>query len=356
MKVHQIASKTVGIILTLVLMAGCAGMGPKTVSRDRFDYIEAISGSWKKQMLLNLVKVRYVDAPVFMEVSAIISQYEIGGNVNLEATLNSQFGNSQIVGGSATYFDRPTITYNPLTGEKFTRSLMRPIPIRAFLGLIQSQYPVDFVFRICVHTINGVSNSFGGKLMQSSAHTDFPRLIETLLRIQQAGGLGMRVRSDGDQRSVVMFFRDEGPVEIEEDINTVATILGLDKSVRDFRVLYGAYAADDKEIAVITRSMLQIIADLASYIEVPSGDVQEGRVAAGLAGKKVSGMLPLIRVHNNNDFPEDAFVAVRYRDSWFYIDDTDLESKRMFSFLMMLFSLTETGPQAGSPLVTVPTY
>jgi hypothetical protein len=336
-------------------MAGCAGIGPKTVSRDRFDYIEAISGSWKKQMLLNLVKVRYVDAPVFMEVSAIISQYEIGGNVNLDATFNTRIGNNQIVGGSATYTDRPTITYNPLMGEKFTRSLMTPIPVRAFLALIQSQYPVDFVFRICVHTINGVSNSFGGKLMSMSADPDFPRLIEAMRRIQQAGGLGMRIRSDGSQRSTAIFFREEHPVEIDKDIDTVATILGLDRNARDFRVRYGAYAADDQEIAVITRSMLQIIADLASYIEVPPEDVQQGRVAAGLAGKKVAGMPPLIRVHNDNAFPEDAFVAVRYRDSWFYIDDTDLKSKRMFSFLMMLFSLTETGPQAGAPLVTVPT-
>ena len=348
-------TKAVLAVLTLVLMAGCAGIGPKTVSRDRFDYIEAISSSWKKQMLLNLVKVRYVDAPVFMEVSAIISQYEIGGDIHLGATANPLEGDSQTVGGSATYTDRPTITYNPLTGEKFTRSLMTPIPVRAFLALIQSQYPVDFVFRICVHTMNGVSNSFGGKLLSQSADPDFSRLIEAMRRIQQAGGLGMRVRSDGNKRSTAMFFREEHPVEIDKDIDTVATILGLDKNSRDFRVRYGAYAADDREIAVITRSMLQIIADLASYIEVPPKDVAEGRVAAGLAGKNVTGLPPLIQIHNATVFPEDAFVAVRYRESWFYINDTDLESKRMFSFLMMLFSLTETGPQTGAPIVTVPT-
>jgi hypothetical protein len=50
-----------------------------------------------------------------------------------------------------------------------------------------------------------------------------------------------------------------------------------------------------------------------------------------------------------------AFVTVNYRDSWIWIDDTDFASKRMFSFLMLLFSLTETGCQGAAPIVTVPT-
>ncbi len=50
-----------------------ASICPGTVARDRFDYVNAISNSWKKQMLLNMVKIRYVDAPVFMEVSSIYS-------------------------------------------------------------------------------------------------------------------------------------------------------------------------------------------------------------------------------------------------------------------------------------------
>lgn len=37
----------------LALLSGCAGIGPATVSRDRFDYTAAISDSWKHQMLFN---------------------------------------------------------------------------------------------------------------------------------------------------------------------------------------------------------------------------------------------------------------------------------------------------------------
>ena len=65
--------------------------------------------------------------------------------------------------------------------------------------------------------------------------------------------------------------------------------------------------------------------------------------------------LSLIAIHSGPKRPTDAHVAVRYRDLWFWIDDRDLNSKRMFAFVMLLFSLTETGGDQRAPIVTVPT-
>ena len=72
--------------LLVILLTGCAGIGPGTIARDQFDYVGALSDSWKKQMLLNLIKIRYADAPMFLEVSSIINQYEVEREINLSAT------------------------------------------------------------------------------------------------------------------------------------------------------------------------------------------------------------------------------------------------------------------------------
>jgi hypothetical protein len=52
--------------------------------------------------------------------------------------------------------------------------------------------------------------------------------------------------------------------------------------------------------------------------------------------------------------PDDAFTAVPFRNHWFWIDGKDVSSKNIFSFLMFIFTLTETGSKEGVPIVTIP--
>jgi hypothetical protein len=47
-------------------------------------------------------------------------------------------------------------------------------------------------------------------------------------------------------------------------------------------------------------------------------------------------------------------VAVQYRDHWFWIEDGDLKSKRTFAFMMMLFTLSDSGGKENLPLITIP--
>ena len=91
-------------------------------------------------------------------------------------------------------------------------------------------------------------------------------------------------------------------------------------------------------------------------IETPE-DIAEGRAQATLPVPADSnrGLRLQADIRSSVDEPEDAFVSVRYRERWFWIDDRDFASKRTFSFLMLLFSLTETGGKEGLPLVTIPT-
>src|ERR1700752_1132015 len=192
------------LILIIAGLTGCASIGPATLARDRFDYITEISDSWKAQMLLNVVKLRYADAPVFLDVASVINQYGFQGTVGVSGSwfrnpANSLFGSaSQNVTAQGIYLDRPTITYAPLSGEKFARSLMTPIPPAAILNLLQAGYPADVVLRLCVHSVNGVSSRYGGSARIREADPEFYPLVEKLRAIQQSGDLGMRVRKTGE--------------------------------------------------------------------------------------------------------------------------------------------------------------
>src|ERR1051326_5565113 len=108
--------------LNLLVVAGCSSIGPRTVARDRFDYSASISDSWKRQTLLNIVKLRYLDPPIFVDVGQIVAGYSLETRLTAGGSLpetTSFGGNTATVGGSVRFTDRPTITYTPLTGNKF---------------------------------------------------------------------------------------------------------------------------------------------------------------------------------------------------------------------------------------------
>jgi hypothetical protein len=337
---------------------GCASIGPRTVVHDRFDYTGALGDSWKQQMLLNTVKMRYGDTPIFLDVASIISGYTLETGVTITGQ-TARFGHGDTFAGvqaNGTFTDRPTITYMPLSGEKFARSLMKPIPPPAILSLIQAGYPIDLVLRVCVHSVNGVRNRYGGSARARVADPEFYPLLERLRRVQDSGAIGLRVQKTNEMEGVLMSFRGKVEPSVQEDIQFVRKTLGLDPSASEIMVAYGSVAKDDKELALLTRSILEIIIDLASYIEVPALHVEEKRVGPTMSEETSQGAAipPLIRIHSSTDKPGDAFIAVPYRDHWFWIDDRDLRSKSLFSFLMFIFSLTETGGKEGAPIITVP--
>ncbi len=339
-----------------VCLAACKGIGPGTVTRDRFNYSEAIADSWKDQMLLNVVKLRYLDPPVFLDVVSVISQYSLEGTVSAAAP---PYGSGSVagvqaptVGGTATYRDRPTITYSPLSGEKFTRSLMTPIRPDALLFLIQSGWPVDFIMNVTVKTINGVDNASAAALFEQKSDPRWVPLLEKMRKIQRAKMLGSRIERKGEKDASILFFRRvEGAEEIAPLLAEVLDTLGLDPDVDEYNVTYGAVARNNREVAMLTRSMLELLIEMASRVEVPAEDIEEKRV--GPVAK--SAQDGIIAIHTSEERPERPYATVRYRDRWFYIDDQDVRSKRMFTFLMFLFSLTETGGGAASPVITVTT-
>ena len=292
--------RRMGILLgATLLLSACAGFGPTTISRDRFDYTAAISDSWKHQMLFNMVKIRYGDAPVFMDVSSVISQYQIAGQINLGATVNSNpWSNSETLGAMGQYVDRPTITFSPILGDKFARSLMAPIPPPAILNLMQAGYPVDLVFRMLVQEINGIRNRFGGEARARSADPEFYVLLEKMRKIQSDGAVGMRVQRKDKEEAALLVFRGKKDPAMEALSLEVRKLLGVNPQANEINVVYGTVPRNDKEIALQTRSLLEVLIDLSADIEVPAAHVQEQRVGPTHVEKmEARGTIPpLIRI------------------------------------------------------------
>jgi hypothetical protein len=108
-------------------------------------------------------------------------------------------------------------------------------------------------------------------------------------------------------------------------------------------------------IAIQTRSGFQIMVELGSEIDVPAQHAAERRTYPSRpepAGPEA--LQPLVRIQSGTSPPGDAFAAIKYRDFWYWIDDRDLKSKGVFTFLMVIMTLAEKDDKAPPPVVTIP--
>jgi hypothetical protein len=332
-------------------------MGPTTIPQDRMNYSDAIAESWKDQVLRNLVKLRYMDTPIFLDVGQIVGGYTwqtsitAGGQVSSERALQ---GNGMTFGGQGVYIDRPTITYVPLTGDRFLRNMVEPVPPANIFSMMQSGYAADFVLALGVDSLNGLRNrSFRGGKPQP-ADPDFLRVIELLRQVQEAGGVGLRAAAGPDKQkgTVVVLRRANVPEDIQAKGREIRRLLNLPETGDQFNLVYSPMPAGTNELAVGSRSILQMMLALATYVEVPQEDIAQKRT---VPMPEPMAAQPLLRVHCGSAKPADAFVAIEYRKHWFWVEDTDWNSKRTLSTMLFLFTLSDTGGQEQAPLLTIPT-
>jgi hypothetical protein len=343
-----------------LLFAGCTNIGPGTVARDRYGYSDALSDSWKRQTLLNIVKLRYLDPPVFVDVGQIVAGYSLETAVSAGGQLSSASaiqGDSANLGAVARFTDRPTITYTPLTGNQFVKALMTPLPPEAVFFMIQSGWPADAVLLATAASINGLKNQETSIAGVAPPHPDFVRALTLLRNIQSSGAVSFRVVQDAQENrtSLVTFRSDDVSTETQAMGRELRELLRLDPDVREFALVFAGTAENGRELAILTRSILHIMTTIAGQVEVPPEDVEQGRATPGLvSGHDPATSYGLVRIHSSSGEPTDASVAVEYRDHWFWIDDRDLRSKRAFAFMQMLFTLSDTGAREAPPLITIP--
>jgi len=346
-------------VLFLVL-TGCTHLGPKTVAVDRFDYSMGIAESWKQQTLLNIVKLRYMDFPVFMDVASVVSGYSLQTGVSVNGTLSSERaiqGDYLAAGGQAVYTDRPTITYVPMTGDKFLRGLITPIDPKSIFYLLQSGYAADFILGMAVESLNGVRNrSMAGGTVRE-ADPEFFRALSLLRDVQAAGAFGMRVEESEAKGStgVVFFRRDDVPDEVAGKGAEIRRLLKMPQDQSRFALTYSPMRGADNELAVNSRSMLQIMQAFASHLDVPEAHLKDQSAWPSLESEPPAESRPhTVRIHSGKEKPASAFAAVRYQDYWFWVDNRDRQTKRALTVLVFFFTLAETGSPDRLPLITIP--
>ncbi|MFW5488503.1 MAG: hypothetical protein ACNI3A_08835 [Desulfovibrio sp.] len=357
------------MVILLALLAGCAGVGPGKVMVDRANYNTSLTESWKRQILLNIVKIRYVEPLFFVDIGDIVAGYtlEAGGSFTFSRSVfdmasASTFSEGEL-GLSGKYTDRPTITYRPMTGAPFRRGVMSPMPLVNVMLSIESGASAEFLFRLGVRSINGLRNETFSSYGHIPSQPAFRRVVDIISRLQYLNAMHVIARPAGRQagqqlRPCMLLGSPKPTSEVNALVEELQTLLDLDPTVREYVLVNAPEPRTRREIAVQTYSLLQILATVAVRVNIPEEDVVSHCALPGVSDTSgdVSGegLLSGIAVQSGATQPEAAFVAVKCRGHWFWVDDHDIATKQVFSFLMLAFTLIDDSSQSLPVQVTIP--
>jgi len=346
------------VSLCFVLLAanGCRSIGPATVKRDRMHYSAAVADSWKEQLLLNIVKTRYGDAPAFLEVSSVVAGYslETGVSINGQFSPENLRGDS-FAGGelSGRFTDRPTISYTPLTGEKFARSLMSPVPLDALWYVIQGGSPADFLLGLTLQSIEGRHNFgvYGGEFSQMEP--EFARLLTLMRALQQAHVLEYKLIKSGDTTEVWLQFppTDAPQHSLSQQLSELKTLLHIPTATQEVQIAYVELAPEPRVVGMRTRSLMQILSTLGTGVRIPEEDSSAGGVVSVDPSHFPTGFV----VKSGKQKPKESFVAVFYDSHWFWVERNDLTSKITLAAVTVLFNFLEGSGGKAAPVLTIPT-
>lgn len=144
--------------LVLAMLSGCATIGPKKYESSFSDYNDAIRRTSDGQMLANLVRMRYLESPIFLQVASVSTSFNLSLNAGASATLNEGGADSAGLNAGAAYSETPTITFSLPESRGYYGLLMAPLSSNQILQLIDAGFDSGAVLRTGVRSINGLKN------------------------------------------------------------------------------------------------------------------------------------------------------------------------------------------------------
>lgn len=343
--------RTATSLLALSLFAtGCSYHGPDALRMTRPEYNIIIQQTNEQELLLNLVRLKYRDTPYFLSVEKVASSVEFSRGLSAGASLPERGTKGLSLGGVVGFAEKPTLFYSPLEGDKFVRKMMTPLSLDTLILLANSGWSVERVFAVTLQEMNGIRNAPTASGPTPSSAPEF-RDFRTALKHLRALQLRRWVELGRSPEDGGLELRFAPEAADDEDARVFKRMLGLDPARAHYRLTPGLGGNGGDRITVATRSLIATMNYLSQGVEAPVMDLEAGRVTRTLDGDgkafdwqhMLSG---IFRVLPSAEAPEDAAVAVRYRNAWFRIADNDLDSKSTFSLLSQLLAL-QGGQTAG---------
>ncbi len=343
------------IILSILLTGGCNIVGPTAISNGRSVYNEVISRTNDEQVLDMMVRLRYEESFGMLNVASVTANIRVRANIGAEFGVGDESnfqGNLVPLSAGVAYEENPTISYVPVQGEQFITRLLSPIPVKTIVLLALSTDNPEGLLKFLAKQLNGLKNALYADI---PGDEEFDHALDLIASLHKAGVLDFGI-IEGEKpqyRMVIYSYQDEHA----ETVRELMRLLGLPDPPADgsdivlpIRLAIGHRPSDS--IAIKTRSIYAIIKFMGWNIEVPEAHLEAGIVSI----RQINPNRQSLTIRSSTERPGNATVATQFRNHWFYIDATDIKTKRAFSFVQLLIGmrLQKEDLLQQAPVLTIP--
>ena len=350
------ASRFALAALATCLLVSCSSIGPRSILAGRSAYTDVINRTEDQQILNTLVRMRYDETFSMLSVSSVTASLKFGASAtaNFGIGADDAFDTNLVpLETGIVYEENPTISYTPLTGEDFMRRLLLPVPLDEWLLLSRSVRRPGVAFALAFERINGLRNSGYGW----PGSDDFNRVAQLFGQLVETDALDVvLIRPEDGEPSFAWALRDDaGPHH--DGVREFIGLLGLQPESRDGRFLLNLteeVGRSSSRVSVQTRSLYDVLKDFSTGVEVPAEHLEAG-IAEHL-GRTVADDEAILVIRSSKERPDDATVAVPFRDHWYSIAADDGRSKRAFGFIRTYLGVRLADPSRSGnvPVLTIP--
>ncbi len=351
-------------LVCCLALTSCHGIGPQRLTEDQLGFSRALAQAENQQTLLNIVRLRYADLAVFLDATQVISGYQSqqSATAGFEAFPHAPLSTYVSGGGSVQLQQSPTFTFQPLAGDNFAQSVLRPIAPATLLPLIQGGIPVDVLFRLAVQSMGRLQNTTALTGRTEFSDGDFFRLLAALRRMQIAGLISVRFTQetvlgpDGKPargpEHVFLTLAAADESETARAVALVHALLHVPATVHEVEIVYGRVASGRGQVPLLTRSVLGALGQIGIQADVPEADVASGRTLPTITDPAVE-RRPVVIIHSGRTRPPSAFTDIEYGGNWFWISNEDFDSKLAFLVVNLLLALSKNASAPGT-VITIP--
>src|SRR6516165_4500719 len=148
------------LVVLVAAWAGISGcLGPKAVRHTRLRYNEVVRDTNDQQLLINIVRLRYADSPVFIDLPNITSQFEAAGRGNYLGGYGNQTpGRASLGFGELSLRDTPTLSYHPREGREIAKALLTPLSADLLI-VVNAGANLEQLLLFAMNDMNDVPNA-----------------------------------------------------------------------------------------------------------------------------------------------------------------------------------------------------